>query len=196
MTNFCKDCDIQDHESNLVYQAGGGWRCKFCNANPQRENYFACRCGEWKQEDVKQLYNKQDKCSCPECGIILKSLPLIDGKPIHEDEEYCTCAFASVEEASKKYHWGLGCCQVCENSFTKENLEKIEKFTEERELVDHPSHYQSRKFEVIEIIEEFNLNFNLGNVIKYVLRSGKKGNLKQDLEKARWYLSRQIDSID
>lgn len=44
-----------------------------------------------------------------------------------EDTEiYCACPFASVEEASKRYHWGLACCQVCENPYTKEALEKIE----------------------------------------------------------------------
>ena len=35
-------------------------------------------------------------------------------------------------------------------------------------------HYKGKKFEVIDIIDDYNLNFNLGNVIKYVLRAGKK----------------------
>lgn len=60
------------------------------------------------------------------------------------------------------------------------------------ERVNHPSHYQGNQFEVIEIIEDFELNFNLGNVIKYVLRAGKKGNKMEDLQKAYWYLGREI----
>jgi len=42
------------------------------------------------------------------------------------------------------------------------------------------------------VIEGFELNFNLGNVIKYILRADKKGNKKQDLEKAQWYLNREL----
>lgn len=60
------------------------------------------------------------------------------------------------------------------------------------DLVNHPSHYQGNGFEVIDIIEDFNLNFCLGNAIKYILRAGKKGELKEDLEKAVWYLNREI----
>ncbi len=53
-----------------------------------------------------------------------------------------------------------------------------------KEQVNHPDHYKSGKFEVIEIIEEFKLGFNLGNVVKYVLRAGKKNNAVEALE---WY---------
>lgn len=59
--------------------------------------------------------------------------------------------------------------------------------------VNSPAHYKSCTMEVIDIIEEFNLNFNLGNVIKYILRAEKKGNLKIDLKKAQWYLKREIE---
>ena len=62
------------------------------------------------------------------------------------------------------------------------------------DLVNHPSHYIGRKFESIDIIEDFNLNFCLGNAIKYILRCQKKGNKKQDLEKAIWYIKREIEN--
>jgi hypothetical protein len=61
--------------------------------------------------------------------------------------------------------------------------------------VDHPEHYQANGIEAIEVIEGFNLNFNLGNAIKYILRADKKGNKKQDLEKAQWYLKREIEKF-
>lgn len=64
-----------------------------------------------------------------------------------------------------------------------------------KQVVDHPSHYQGKKFEVIDIIEDFDLGFNLGNAIKYILRAGKKeiGDeaFERDLEKAIWYLKRE-----
>jgi hypothetical protein len=59
-------------------------------------------------------------------------------------------------------------------------------------LIDHPQHYQSNEIEVIDIIDSFNLNFNLGNSIKYILRADKKGNKKQDLEKALWYINHEL----
>ena len=58
--------------------------------------------------------------------------------------------------------------------------------------VHNPPHYKSGGIEVIDVIEAFDLNFRLANVIKYVLRAGRKGDALQDLEKAAWYLDRQI----
>lgn len=63
---------------------------------------------------------------------------------------------------------------------------------EKHEAVHHPTHYQSGKYEVIDIIEEFQLNFALGNVIKYVLRAARKGEAEKDLKKALWYLKREL----
>lgn len=60
--------------------------------------------------------------------------------------------------------------------------------------VRHPQHYQnSLGVEVIDIINEyFADNYNLGNVLKYLLRADKKGNRQQDLEKALQYLQWEI----
>ena len=60
-------------------------------------------------------------------------------------------------------------------------------------LVNNPSHYNKNGIEVIDVIEAYNLNYRLGNVIKYILRSDLKGNKKQDLEKALWYLEREVE---
>ncbi len=66
----------------------------------------------------------------------------------------------------------------------------------DNDLVNNPKHYQGNKFEVIDIIEDFELGFRLANTVKYILRCDKKGNRKQDLEKARWYLDREIAKTD
>jgi hypothetical protein len=62
-----------------------------------------------------------------------------------------------------------------------------------KEEVNHPEHYQGNGIEVIDIIDSFDLNFNLGNAIKYILRSDKKGFKKKDLSKAIWYLNRDLE---
>jgi len=62
--------------------------------------------------------------------------------------------------------------------------------------VNHPAHYNQYKgFEVIDITEQ--MNFNLGNVVKYVMRAGFKDPEKtvEDLEKARWYLDKEINRL-
>jgi hypothetical protein len=64
------------------------------------------------------------------------------------------------------------------------------------ELVNSPLHYQGNRFEVIDIIDDFNLSFNTGNSIKYILRADKKGNQKQDLLKAIWYLEHEINKLN
>lgn len=64
------------------------------------------------------------------------------------------------------------------------------------DLVNSPSHYQGNKFEVIDIIDDFGLSFNTGNAIKYILRADKKGNQKQDLQKALWYLEHELNKLN
>ena len=64
--------------------------------------------------------------------------------------------------------------------------------------VNHPSHYNSGKIEVIEAIEDWDLNFHLGNSVKYIARAGKKdpGKVIEDLKKAAWYLKRKIELLE
>lgn len=97
MTNYCRNCDHQDHESNLVFQLGGGYLCNPCH---------------------------------------------------------------------------------------------------EKNKIDHPSHYQGKGLECIQVIESFNLGFHKGNSIKYILRSGKKEDHVADLRKAIWYLEREIENLE
>lgn len=65
------------------------------------------------------------------------------------------------------------------------------------DLVNHPPHYKSATgLESIDVIEAFNLNFRLGNVVKYILRADRKGARLQDLKKAAWYLQREIANME
>ena len=60
------------------------------------------------------------------------------------------------------------------------------------EQVNHPQHYggEDNPYEAIKVIEAWDLDFHLGNTVKYISRAGKKGSDKelQDLKKALWYL--------
>jgi hypothetical protein len=69
----------------------------------------------------------------------------------------------------------------------------------QKQSVEHPDHYggKDNPFEAIKVIEAWNLGFNLGNTIKYISRAGKKLPQKEleDLEKAKWYLDREIEKL-
>lgn len=59
--------------------------------------------------------------------------------------------------------------------------------------VHHPAHYTGHKsgIECIQVTEH--MNFCVGNAIKYLWRAGQKGDYVQDLEKAKWYIEREIE---
>jgi hypothetical protein len=65
-----------------------------------------------------------------------------------------------------------------------------------KDITHSQDHYKQTDIEPIEVIEEYNLNFCLGNAIKYILRADYKGSKIADLEKARWYIERELMRID
>lgn len=69
-------------------------------------------------------------------------------------------------------------------------------FNDTPDLVNHPPHYTAGGIETLDFIEAKDLNFRLGNAVKYIARAGKKvgGDPVQDLEKAAFYLKREIDA--
>ena len=68
--------------------------------------------------------------------------------------------------------------------------------TPKKETVDHPQHYNPGVYEAINVIEHYNLGFHLGNSVKYILRAGKKhDNVKEDIDKAIWYLQRYKEKL-
>lgn len=90
---------------------------------------------------------------------------------------------------------GYGVCESCKvsrplNEIQCPSCNHIQ-YMATIERVNHPKHYQGNGIEVIDVIESFSLNFNLGNSIKYILRADKKGSRSEDLKKAIWYLERE-----
>lgn len=71
--------------------------------------------------------------------------------------------------------------------------------SEIKEMVNHPEHYggEENVYEAIKVIENWNLDFHLGNTVKYISRAGKKDPSKEieDLKKAMFYLDRKIKSL-
>ena len=72
---------------------------------------------------------------------------------------------------------------------------KAVELPKQEDVINHPSHYTRGKIEVIDFIEDQQLPYHLGNVIKYIARAGHKGDKLEDLKKARWYLDRYINEV-
>lgn len=72
-----------------------------------------------------------------------------------------------------------------------------------KEAVNHPNHYHPGTYEAINVIEAWNLDFCLGNAIKYISRLGRKSDSSltqkekniEDLKKAIWYLNRELEGM-
>ena len=66
-----------------------------------------------------------------------------------------------------------------------------------QDVVNHPAHYKTGGIETIDFIEAKQLTYNLGNVVKYITRAGVKNKAThiEDLEKAAWYLNREIANL-
>ncbi len=125
----------------------------------------------YKHEDLKDYYDP-------------------DSKPSHYDWDL-NC---NLENTVRNENGGLcsGIIEACEGreprtTETEENYDVISK----------PSHYtEGRKYEPKDVIRDWELNFNLGNTVKYVARAGRKDDILQDLKKARQYLDFEIEYLE
>lgn len=87
---------------------------------------------------------------------------------------------------------------------SKVKIEKVSfSIPNKKEMVNHPDHYHPGTYEAINVIEAWDLNFNLGSAIKYISRCGlkpdaelsKKEKALEDLRKAAWYVNREIERL-
>lgn len=91
-----------------------------------------------------------------------------------------------------------GLCMICGRDVVRGNTMVNDKKEPDEKDATRPDHYKGKGgMTGFDVIEAFELGFNLGNVVKYVLRAGKKDPTKhiEDLRKARVYLDREIDRL-
>lgn len=115
---------------------------------------------------------------CPEC------LPKYSKVPKKKEAKEVVLSLAPKKEEEKEVVLSLA-------RMVANTLEEPKK----EDVINHPSHYTRGKIEVIDFIEDQQLPYHLGNVIKYIARAGYKGDKLEDLKKARWYLDRYINGV-
>lgn len=122
---------------------------------------------------------------CPDCAIKFCH----KSKKEVEEETKMTTVDSKTEERHPE-----DSCKKTVQVPTAEHMDKMYG-TIKHDAVNHPSHYTRGKIEVIDFIEDQQLPYHLGNVIKYIARAGYKGDKLEDLKKARWYLDRYINEV-
>lgn len=152
---------------------------------------------------------------CPECEKVMTP----PGAGVSKELTCEGCGTAFIHKKEKAQGRWPKYCPECLPKYTKvpkkkeeedlgKNIEEthIDNSNEEaievpivehiiHDAVNHPSHYTRGKIEVIDFIEDQQLPYHLGNVIKYIARAGYKGDKLEDLKKARWYLDRYINEV-
>lgn len=118
---------------------------------------------------------------CPEC------LPKYSKVPKKKEVDVTL-----ANMAAKRKEVAVTLANMVANTLEEPKVKVVEL---KEDVINHPSHYTRGKIEVIDFIEDQQLPYHLGNVIKYIARAGYKGDKLEDLKKARWYLDRYINEV-
>lgn len=163
--DYCPTCEI------VMTPPGGGvskeLTCEGCGATFVH-----------KKEKAQGRWPKY----CPEC------LPKYSKVPKKKKEVDGTLA----NMAAKRKEVDVTLANMVANTLEEPEVKVVEL---KEDVINHHSHYTRGKIEVIDFIEDQQLPYHLGNVIKYIARAGYKGDKLEDLKKARWYLDRYINEV-
>jgi hypothetical protein len=107
---------------------------------------------------------------------------------------------AKIKSAATKGNWKLASVSTSKKSvFQKPStlapnaIASMALYADD--VVNHPSHYKVGGIETIDFIEAKQLNYHLGNVVKYISRADHKDEKLENLKKAQWYLNRAIANL-
>ena len=142
---------------------------------------------------------------CPECEKVMTP----PGTGVSKELTCEACGETFIHRKDKPTGRWPKYCPECLPKYSKVPkkkevqtiVEKVEpevktiELPKREDVINHPSHYTRGKIEVIDFIEDQQLPYHLGNVIKYIARAGYKGDKLEDLKKARWYLDRYINEV-
>lgn len=146
-------------------------------------------CPECEKDMTPPGAGASKELTCEECGAAF----------IHKKEKaqgrwpkYCPECLPKYSKVPKKKEEVV---KTEEEQTIEEPEVKVVELPKKEDVINHPSHYTRGKIEVIDFIEDQQLPYHLGNVIKYIARAGYKGDKLEDLQKARWYLDRYINEV-
>ena len=170
--------------------------CPFSNCGVYYEcewkSYEETTC--YKMEPVDMMHMLAEICDCEKM------------KKLMEPNDACKLNRLAINGIIKNCPY-CGKINPAYNDIVKDIKASYEEYTKanpvivttvDNDPVNHPSHYTAGRFETIEVIEDWGLDFCLGNAVKYISRAGKKDPSKEieDLKKAVWYIERRIKQLE
>jgi hypothetical protein len=110
---------------------------------------------------------------------------------------------ANPKFVADKFSMSISYVYVLKSKIKKERIAdgliksspKKEKLVMTYDNVNHPSHYKVGGIETIDFIEAKQLDYHLGNVVKYISRAEHKDEKLENLKKAQWYLNRAVSNL-
>jgi hypothetical protein len=110
---------------------------------------------------------------------------------------------ANPKFVADKFSMSISYVYVLKSKIKKERIAdgliksspKKEKLIMTYDNVNHPSHYRVGGIETIDFIEAKQLDYHLGNVVKYISRAEHKDEKLENLKKAQWYLNRAVSNL-
>nr|DAD98703.1 MAG TPA: nucelotide kinase [Myoviridae sp. ctPT18] len=160
-----------------------------------------------KEEPPKEVKEKKVQTKCKRCGKLFeqtgKGRPAVNCPTCRAELSEPKAKTIPKDNQSKKINGStpvISKKETTESYITSDSVKDLYVTTDVKpvsisNMIDHPAHYNKGKIEVIDFIEDQQLPFHLGNVVKYVARAGYKGDKLEDLKKARWYLDRYINEV-
>lgn len=117
---------------------------------------------------------------CNSCGCDVHTSLLPRAKCLKCEPLGATLTVTNIQPA--ELHSDICQCNICLSKKTND-------------IINWPKHYNTGSIQPIDAIEDWKLDFRLANAVKYIARAGKKdpNKLKEDLEKAIWYIQRYVD---
>ena len=94
------------------------------------------------------------------------------------------------------YTYPASSCGYYENKMPEYTITFTDATDSTEDIINHPQHYAGTKIETLDYIEDKGFCYHLGQVVKYVSRAGRKGDMLEDLKKAKWYLDRKIKLME
>lgn len=160
-----------------------------------------------KPEETKQLVHLYELGGKASSDVSLRVVPPDKDHKNYEIVVYQGDKVTPVKKfsgntATTLYNILLGDCdldtlKMLWNGTNLMESEEASKSTSEFDPVTKPSHYvEGREYEPRKVIEDWDLNYYLGNALKYISRAGRKKDPVEDLKKARQYLDFEIERLE
>lgn len=144
-------------------------------------------------EYCKHCKNRDDIEKCKKCTQAGDSMPSQYESIVVEHDGCSGCKYAKLDDYEEPCIRCKG-TRIPNGTDYNNTPDLYEPVT--KDLISHPSHYCYSEYEPKDVIRAWGLNFNLGSAVKYIARAGRKDDILQELNKAKQFITFEIEAIE